>query len=209
MNQKQAIFPDIITIDIRTIWSEDMQNQITLSTESRSDNELVAKIQAGQLDQFMALYDLYMDKIYRFLLYRINHRETAEDLTSQTFLKAFDAIGSFDVSKGTFQAWLYKIAYNLLVDHYRKSKPTLDLTYAEQTASNDKSEQLAEEYFNQKQVKELLHNLPEATQELIILRIWEELPYAEISKILDKSEDSLKMQFSRAISSLRNMEPKL
>jgi hypothetical protein len=47
MNQKQAIFPDIITIDSRTIWSEDMQNQITLSTESRSDNELVAKIQAG------------------------------------------------------------------------------------------------------------------------------------------------------------------
>jgi RNA polymerase sigma-70 factor (ECF subfamily) len=209
MNQKQAIFPDIITIDSRTIWSEDMQNQITLSTESRSDNELVAKIQAGQLDQFMALYDSYMDKIYRFLLYRINHRETAEDLTSQTFLKAFDAIGSFDVSKGTFQAWLYKIAYNLLVDHYRKSKPTLDLVYAEQTASNDKSEQLAEEYFNQKQVKELLQSLPEATQELIILRIWEELPYVEISKILNKSEDSLKMQFSRAISSLRNMEPKL
>ena len=210
MIEQQAIFsqvirPDIITVDRKQ--SPDMENQLPLSTASKTDNELVTKIQAGQQDYFIDLYDLYIDKIYRFLYYRINHQQTAEDLTSQTFLKALNNIQTFDGAKGTFQAWLYKIAYNLLIDHYRKFKPTLDLTYAEQTASQDNSEQLAEQYFNKRQVAELLQQLPEATQELIILRVWEELPYAEIAKILNKTENSLKMQFSRAISSLRDTKP--
>lgn len=200
-------FPDIITVDDNT--SHFMENQTPLSTTAQNDHELVAKIQAGQQDYFIDLYDLYIDKIYRFLFYRNSHHETAEDLTSQTFLKAFDNIQSFDDNKGTFQAWLYRIAYNLLVDHYRKAKPTFDLSYAEHAPSSDNTEQLVEDYFNKQQVQELLQQLPEATQELITLRIWEELPYSEIAKILNKTENSLKMQFSRAISMLRDAESKL
>jgi RNA polymerase sigma-70 factor, ECF subfamily len=209
MTEKQIIFPDIITVDRQIRWHADMQNQTNVSTQSLGDNELVAQIQSGQQEHFITLYDTYVDKIYRFLFYRINHRETAEDLTSQTFLKALNNIESFDGSKGTFQAWLYRISYNLLVDHYRKTKPILDLVYAEHAPSADNTEQLVEDYFNQQQVKELLKQLPEQTQELIILRIWEDLPYSEIAKILNKSENSLKMQFSRAIAMLREGESKL
>lgn len=209
MQEKYAVVPDIMNVDKENSWSSVMHTQTDFPIENQSDHELVAKIQSGEADHFIALYDKYIDKIYRFLLYRIQHAETAEDLTSQTFLKALDNIRAFDGSKGTFQAWLYKIAYNSLIDHYRKHKPTLDLSYAEHAPASDNTEQRVENFFNQQQVKALLQQLPEATQELIILRIWEELPYAEIAKILNKTENSLKMQFSRAISLLRDMEQKV
>ncbi len=205
MNTKPALLPDIITVD--TNHQLYMQTQ-PIATQSQNDSEAVAKIQAGQTDSFIPLYDAYVDKIYRFLFYRINHKETAEDLTSQTFLKAYDNIHSFQSDKGTFQAWLYRIAYNLLIDHYRKYKPSYDISFAEQIASTDRTEKLVEDYFNQQQVQDLLQQLPEATQELIILRIWEDLPYAEIAKILNKTENSLKMQFSRAMSALRQLDSK-
>ncbi len=179
-----------------------------VSTEATSraeiDKALVVKIQAGETENFVLLYDAYLDKIYRFLYFRTSHQETAEDLASQAFLKAFDKIQSFDASKGTFQSWLYRIAHNLLIDHYRVPKRDVDISAAENIASNSSPEQDTERELTIAQIQKLLTTLPEASQELIVLRIWEELPYSEIAKIMDKSEASLKMQFSRIIAGLRN-----
>ena len=158
--------PDIMSVDKENSWSSAMQKQIDFPIENQSDHELVAKIQSGEADHFIALYDKYIDKIYRFLLYRIQHAETAEDLTSQTFLKALDNIHAFDASKGTFQAWLYKIAYNSLIDHYRKHKPTLDLSYAEHAPASDNTEQRVENFFNQSQLLDELEEESEHDDEL-------------------------------------------
>lgn len=181
----------------------DLNNQADIATQTERDRVLVAKVQAGMSENFVLLYDSYLDKIYRFLYFRTNHQETAEDLTSQTFLKALDKINSFDSSKGTFQSWLYRIAHNLLIDHYRIPRRNVDLEAAENVASDSSPEQDTERELTIAQVQTLMGTLPEQAQELIILRIWEELPYAEIAKIMDKSEASLKMQFSRIIAGLR------
>lgn len=168
------------------------------------DKSLVVKIQSGETENFVLLYDAYLDKIYRFLYFRTNHQETAEDLASQTFLKAFDKIQTFNAEKGTFQSWLYRIAHNLLIDHYRVPRRNVDLSAAENIASSSSPEQDTERELTTEQIQKLLVTLPETAQELIVLRVWEELSYAEIAKIMDKSEASLKMQFSRIIAGLRN-----
>lgn len=191
---KQSELPEVQAKD-----SSELQ-----SSRSEIDKKLVVKIQAGETENFVLLYDAYLDKIYRFLYFRTNHQETAEDLASQTFLKAFDKINSFDASKGTFQSWLYRIAHNLLIDYYRVPKRNVDLSAAENIASNSSPENDTDRELSIEQIHNLLETLPETTQELIVLRVWEELPYSEIAKIMDKSEASLKMQFSRIIAGLRD-----
>lgn len=172
-------------------------------SQTERDKALVAKVQAGMNENFVFLYDAYLDKIYRFLYFRTGHQETAEDLTSQTFLKALDKVNSFDSSKGTFQSWLYRIAHNLLIDHYRVPRRHVDLKAAQYVAVDSSPEQDTDRELNIAQVRSLMETLPEQARELIVLRIWEELPYSEIARIMDKSEASLKMQFSRLIASLR------
>lgn len=184
----------------------DLSSHIQATRDARveTDKSIVLKVQAGQTENFVHLYDAYLDKIYRFLYFRTSHQETAEDLTSQTFLKALDKIKSFDAEKGTFQAWLYRIAHNLLIDHYRSPRKEVDLDHALNISSDSSPEQDTENVLATEATRKLLDTLPADTQTLVILRIWDELSYAEIAKIMDKSEASLKMQFSRAINVLRS-----
>lgn len=190
-----------LPMDLSTQFQEESES--TNQQIIERDKQVVLKVQSGQTENFVVLYDHYLDKIYRFLFFRTNHQETAEDLTSQTFLKALDKIQSFDASKGTFQAWLFRIAHNLLIDHYRSPRKEVDLDHAVNVSSDSSPEKDVDQLFTSLKARQILSTLPEQTQTLIILRVWDELSYAEIASIMEKSEASLKMQFSRAISSLR------
>lgn len=205
--QKEVIMADTSAVLFMSFPNQTQNLQETepmqVASRATEDKTLVVKIQAGETENFVLLYDAYLDKIYRFLYFRTNHQETAEDLASQTFLKAFDKINSFDASKGTFQSWLYRIAHNLLIDHYRVPRRNVDLSAAENIASDSSPEHDTDRELTIEQIQKLLGTLPETVQELIVLRVWEELPYSEIAKIMDKSEASLKMQFSRVIASLK------
>lgn len=209
--QKEVILADppaFALMDSQTQTKQNFPEQSSIEQDLKDraevDKALVQKIQSGSSENFVLLYDSYLDKIYRFLYFRTNHQETAEDLTSQTFLKAFDKINSFDPSKGTFQSWLYQIARNLLIDHYRVPRRNVELSAASNVPADSSPERDTEQQFTLAQVQNLLASLSEPAKELVVLRIWEELPYSEIAKIMDKSEASLKMQFSRIIASLRD-----
>ena len=155
------------------------------------------------MEQFVYLYDRYVEKIYKFLYFRTFDRELAEDLTSQVFLKAMEKIGTVDESKGTFQAWLYRIARNLLIDEYRRSKPTEDLESHFDLADSTNVAGDTDKVLTNEKLRELLMTLPAEAQELVSMRLWDELPYAEIAVITGKTEGSLKMQFSRIIDQLQ------
>src|SRR3989339_340635 len=88
----------------------------------KQEEAAIKKCQAGDPEQFGVLYDKYIKKIYDFIYYKTHHRETAEDLTSKTFMKALQNIGGFDLGRGTFQAWIYQIARHTVIDHYRTAK---------------------------------------------------------------------------------------
>jgi len=158
-------------------------------------------------ENFTQLYDKYVKKIFNFIYYKTHHKETAEDLTSETFIKALTNISGFDENKGAFSTWLYKIARNTVIDFYRTKKNNLniddiwDLANEEDIICDlDTKQKLTE-------VKKYLKTLKSEQREIVILRVWEGMSYKEISEAVGKSEASCKMAFSRTIQQLRREMP--
>jgi RNA polymerase sigma-70 factor, ECF subfamily len=169
---------------------------------------LIAAIHAGDKQAFGALYEAYVKPIYNFIYYKTHHKETAEDLVSQTFMKAYNHFASYEPAKGTFSAWLYRIARNLVVDYYRSKKlATIDIEDAWDLSSD---ENIAEDTHNKllfAEVKKYFKELTAEQRDILTMRLWQEMSYQEIAEVLGKSEGSCKMAFSRAIQKLRERMP--
>ena len=172
-----------------------------------SEINAIRKCQEGELDEFGFLYDKYVRKIYDFIYYKTNHKETAEDLTSQTFFKALNSLNSFKIEQNHFSAWLYKIARNVVIDHYRTRKNHENLDDFQNISSSEKTEENLDNARQLEKIQRYLKNFNEEQRDIIILRVWQEMSYKEIAETLQKSEASCKMQFSRAIKKLREEMP--
>ena len=168
-----------------------------------SESKIITSIKGGQLEEFGRLYDLYIKKIYNFIYYKTWHKETAEDLTSQTFFKALESIQSFEEKKGSFSAWLYRIARNTVIDHFRTTKieKNIDDYWSLSSNSDIKTDiDLAQKL---EQVKKYLQNFKPQQREIVIMRLWDQLSYQEIAEITGLTIASCKMTFSRVITKLR------
>jgi RNA polymerase sigma-70 factor (ECF subfamily) len=171
------------------------------------DNEIVRLCQSGQMDKFGLLYDKYIRRIYDFIYYKTTHKETAEDLTSLAFMKALEKIGSFNLEKGTFSAWLYQIARNTVIDHYRTKKSAQNIEDIYDLAGDENIDRDLDTKLKLEKIEKYLALLKPEQRDLIIMRVWQEMSYNEIACALGKSEDACKVAFSRAISKLRMEMP--
>lgn len=170
------------------------------------EQSLLEELKAGNITAFGPLYDAYLEDIFRFVSYRVPKKETAEDITSQIFLKALERCASYNPKKGSFRTWLYQITRNCIIDFYRQN--TMHENIEDVVISdNEKSKQQIETNILYSDVQNYLQKLSLEVQEIIVLRIWEGLSYAEISEILGKSEASCKMSFSRGLKELRGLMP--
>ncbi len=165
--------------------------------------QIIAKCQQGNLEYFTELFDLYQKKIYSFIYFRTHHKETAEDITSLTFTKALEHFKKFDAAKGKFSSWLYQIARNNIIDHYRASVPTVDINDAWDLAASSNVERDAETAIRLEKVKNYLNTLPARQRDIIIMRVWDDMSHIDIAEILEISEANSKMIFSRALEKLR------
>lgn len=170
-------------------------------TYRMDEQAIIADCQAGRMDRFGELYDEYVERIYAFIFSRTRHRETAQDLTSTTWLKAMDRLPSF--KRGSFQAWLYTIARHAVIDYYRTNRPAEDLAARIDLASSDQVEHQVADRLSLQKVQTWLDQLPSDRREIIQLRLWDQLPFREIATITGKSEASCKMTFSRTIREMR------
>ena len=176
------------------------------------DSELshITACQAGHLQDFDPLYVLHVDAIYKYLIRRTLVKEVAEDLTSITFIKALESIRSFNPAKGELRAWLYRIARNALIDHYRShASKTVDIETVWDLPSDDVATLMAERSIDAAKLHEALSHLRPEQREIVQLRIWEGLSYKEIAALTGKSEGNCKVIFSRAVSDLRTHLPSL
>ncbi len=158
-------------------------------------------------ESFGEVYDQHIRELFSFIYYKTHHKETAEDLTSQVFTKALSRIDQFDPNKGTIRSWLYEIARNTVVDHYRTSRPQQSIEDAWELPSNDDLLGRADVALSFERVRPYLQSLSSEQREIIMMRIWQEMSYAEIAEALGKSEASCKMAYSRGIATLRKSVP--
>jgi RNA polymerase sigma-70 factor, ECF subfamily len=153
---------------------------------------------------FLQAYDTHKERIYRYHFARTRHRETAEDLTSHTFLKAYEHFSRFNASKGSVTTWLYRIARNTLIDHLRRLRPSQQVDeIAELLPSGEDVTAGVVAREAVEQANALLAKLTEEQRQIVLLRLWDDLSYAEIAAVIGKSEGACKMAFRRALDAAR------
>jgi RNA polymerase sigma-70 factor (ECF subfamily) len=181
--------------------AKNSQNHDKLNKETAV---FVRAAQSGDEEAFRHLYDMYFDKIYSFIFFRTHHKEIAEDLAEDTFIKSWVRIAS--VQAESFGGWLYSIARNTLIDHYRKHKETVDLTEIEDILESPQD--IVNETdlgLNQKILLDLIRKLNPEQQVVMQLKFIEGLENEEISDMLSKSEGSIRVTQHRAIQRLHEL----
>lgn len=168
-----------------------------------SDLELIAKYKKWNNESFSILYNKYIDLIYKFVYLKVWNKEEAEDLTSEIFIKVFNSIMTFSAEyENSFKSWIYKIAYNKVIDYYRqkKEKVSLDESFeiwiVEDFAKNLDNKQKLQDVIN------FLKTIKKEQAEIIFMRIWYDLSYSEISHITWKTEDNCKKIVSRTLKKI-------
>lgn len=169
----------------------------------QSDTALALAVQKGDTEAFGTLYDRYVERIYRFVYYKTLNKDVAEDIVGAVFLKAFERIGGFNASRGKFAQWIYGIARNAVIDHYRTAKPQANIEDIFDLGVDDRTEAKIDAAAALKKVEKYLKTLNPRQREIVTLRIWEERSYREIAEIVGGSEDAVKVMFSRTIRDLR------
>jgi len=154
---------------------------------------------------FSKIYDRYIDKIYRFIFLKVSSQEIAQDLTSETFLKGWESFKNGTKIENP-QAFLYRIARNLVTDHYRE-KGKAQIVSAEYVSIVDPREDIEEAAVLKSDINTIrlaLVNLKEDYQNVIIWHYLDDLPITEVAKLLDRTEEATRVLLSRALKSLRN-----
>ncbi|MFC1410604.1 ECF subfamily RNA polymerase sigma factor, BldN family [Streptacidiphilus sp. N1-12] len=172
--------------------------------------KLVEKAQEGDSDAFGRLYDHYSDTVYRYIYYRVGSKATAEDLTSETFLRALRRIGTFTWQGRDFGAWLVTIARNLVADHFKSSRFRLEVTTGEMLDSNEcerSPEDSVLESLSNAALLDAVHRLNPQQQECVRLRFLQGLSVAETARIMGKNEGAIKTLQYRAVRTLARLLP--
>lgn len=169
-----------------------------------SEEYLVQQAVNGDRAAFTELYDRNFDRIYRYIYVKIRNQAEAEDLTQDVFMKALEAIGSYQWRGLPFTAWLFKIAHNRVVDHLRKvaKEKRADLNEVHVVGMEDPVH-IAEQHAEVQHLRAALERLPEAQREVATLRFVAQLSIAEVAKMLGKSEGTVKALQFNATASLR------
>ena len=166
---------------------------------------LVERTQEGDRNALEELYLLHFDRIYSYLHMSVGNRHDAEDLTTQTFLKMLESIKRFRWQAAPFSAWLFRIAHNLAMDHFRANRrwqPEEDVPEpvgeAEQSA-----EAAALQSIGRESMLDLIEELSQEQQQVLTLKFVFNLPNAEVATVLGKTEGAIKSLQHRALVSLQ------
>ncbi len=172
--------------------------------------ELVAAAQQGDQNAFGALYDRYVDVVFRFVLFRVGDRPLAEDLTSETFLRALRRISSVSYQGRDVGAWFVTIARNLVLDHVKSSRYRLEMTTADilDSSADDRGpEHQVVEEATATELMRCVAQLGRDQQECIMLRFMQGMSVAETAAVMGRNEGAVKALQHRAVRRLAQLLP--
>ncbi|OGE79713.1 MAG: hypothetical protein A2660_03025 [Candidatus Doudnabacteria bacterium RIFCSPHIGHO2_01_FULL_45_18] len=166
---------------------------------------ILQKAQNGDSEAFGLIYEHFSEKIYRFIYFRVSHKEVAEDILSDTFVKAWQKINQINTPQA-LSGWLYQIAKNNIIDYYRIKKDLVPLADVEETLEDQVSPvDIINLNLQQKKILEVLSQLPEDQREVIKYRFFEDLTSEEIAYVLGKTEGAIRVLQHRAILKLKEL----
>lgn len=170
------------------------------------NTDIIVRAQRGDTAVIGALYERYHPGVFRYLYYRVGDLQTAEDLTSEVFLRMIRHLSGFRSRSVSFQAWLMQIARNIAIDHYRKMGHRNHLELVEDLVAGDEDPGRAvEQGLTSESLRLALGKLTDEQRDVILLRFVSGLPIVEVAQALHKSEDAVKGLQRRALIALRGI----
>ena len=171
--------------------------------------KLVERGQQGDRGALEELYLIHFDRIYSYLHVTVGNRHDAEDLTTQTFMRMLESIGKFRFQSAPFSAWLFRIAHNLSMDHFRANKrwqPEEEVPEphgSEERSAEDEAPAETFQSIGRQSMLELIDSLSQEQQQVLTLKFVFNFSNAEAATILDKTEGAVKSLQHRALVSLQ------
>lgn len=169
---------------------------------------LLLKAKNKDAESYSQVYDLFAERIYRFIFFKVSREEDAQDLTSEVFLKVWQHIVDGQEIKN-LNAFFYKVARNLVIDHYRKaSQRDIGLEQVDEMKLQNEMNDLIKEVENKIQVAKIedkLAELKDEYREIIVLRYIEGLSINEISEITEKKKGAVRVILYRALNTLKEL----
>lgn len=172
-----------------------------------NEEYIVDRAIKGDESAFTQIYDMYFNKVYKYIYFRIRRQVESEDLTQEVFIKALKAIGSYKSGSTPFAAWLFRIAHNQLIDFVRKYSKIQSTSLDEAATIIGSDDPVADTERNMEiaQLAAAIEELPPAQQEVISLRFIAGLPISEVAKVAGKSEGTVKALQFNGTAALRKL----
>jgi RNA polymerase sigma-70 factor (ECF subfamily) len=169
-------------------------------------SDTIIQAQNGDSRMISALYQRYRVDVFRYLYYRTGNLQAAEDLTSEVFLRMLRAIENYQPTGVSFDAWLFQIARNVAIDHYRKSRHRQHLPLDDELVARDERvENSVERELISENLAEALAQLNETQRDVIVMRFVVGMRIAQVAQTLHKSEDAIKGLQRRGLMALRDI----
>ena len=176
------------------------------SRDRDKENRLILQAKQGDKQAIAALYNGHVDAIYRYVWPRVRDETIAEDLTAQVFLKALEGLPAYEPSGKPFLAWLYRIAYARVVDHWRKQERRATLPLEDtMPAREPRPMDLLEAEDDWVTAVDLLAQLTDDQQEVLMLRFIGEMSLSEVAETMGKTLGATKAVQHRALASLARL----
>jgi len=172
--------------------------------------EWVRRTQAGDAEAFGLLYDHYVSLVYRYVHNRVGDRATAEDVTSETFVRALRRIDSLSFQGRDVGAWLVTIARNIVLDHVKSSRYRLEVATADMRDADratDGPEDAVLQHLTNRELLACVQQLGSEQQECIVLRFMHGLSVSETAEIMGKKDGAIKALQHRAVRRLASLLP--
>lgn len=176
--------------------------------------DTVRRAQDGDAEAFGEIYDRYVEMVFRYIYFRVGNRQLAEDLTSETFLRALRRIGSVQWQGRDLGAWLVTIARNLIADHFKSGRFRLEVSTADMLdedrvdhGAGSRPETETIERLTNETLLAAVKKLNAEQQECIVLRFLQGLSVAETAAVMGKNDGAIKALQYRAVRSLGRLLP--